>query len=44
MNQQLEQLWQLTGYSRQDFDQEENDYFDSIGLNLIKEPECWEYW
>lgn len=40
----LERLWRLTGIERTSNDGGENLYFDSIGLNLLKEPECWGYW
>ncbi|MBH0059159.1 hypothetical protein I6F65_19655 [Pseudoalteromonas sp. SWXJZ94C] len=40
----LEKLWLLTGAKRAEFLDSENLFFDSIGLNLFKNPECWGYW
>ena len=40
----LEKLWLLTGSERSKFDDSENLFFDSIGLNLFKTLECWGYW
>ncbi len=40
----LEKLWKLTGVSRTSFGENENIYFDPIGLILLKEPVNWEYW
>ena len=40
----LEKLWVLTGVRREEFEASENLYFDAIGLNLFKKPQCWGYW
>jgi len=40
----LEKLWALTGIQRIEFNESENLFFDSIGLNLLQQPECWGYW
>ncbi|WP_456294883.1 hypothetical protein M1D72_05830 [Vibrio sp. AK197] len=44
MIQNLEKLWGLTGTTRDLYDGSESLYFDLIGLNLLKNPECWGYW
>lgn len=40
----LQQLWSLTGRDPTSSENEWNDYFDAIGLNLIGRPHRWEYW
>ena len=44
MTPSLEKLWNLTGNNRADYQDSENQYFDPVGLNLLKDPICWEYW
>ena len=41
---QLSRLWSLTGKQFGSSDEEENDFFDPIGLILLGKFECWEYW
>lgn len=40
----LHQLWKLTGEDITEYSEDENHYYDPIGLILFKDVACWNYW